>query len=90
MRCPGCKGTDVHRSRTRWYDLPFRLMSLRAYRCHSCLRRFYRRRPADEKAPPDEDRPAVSRAMATPHESGILRKAAGSPGLLDFFRRYWR
>ena len=42
LTCPECHdGEGLRRSRPRWYDLPFRLIGMRAYRCLMCDRRFH-------------------------------------------------
>jgi len=42
MICSGCRGTELHRSRTRWYEYILRPFNLRPYRCISCYRRTLR------------------------------------------------
>jgi hypothetical protein len=41
--CPGCGSREVQRARQReLLDIPLLLLLLRPFRCHSCMRRFYR------------------------------------------------
>jgi hypothetical protein len=42
MICSGCLGTELRRSRTRWYEYILRLISLRPFRCISCDQRTFR------------------------------------------------
>jgi hypothetical protein len=42
LACPHCSTPNLVRSsRRRWFDVFLRLIGLKAYRCHSCLARFY-------------------------------------------------
>lgn len=42
LRCPICPdGNSLRRSHGRWYDFPYRLLGMRAYRCLMCNKRFY-------------------------------------------------
>jgi hypothetical protein len=49
--CPNCGSVDVRMSQShRTLDFLVQSFSLRPYRCRSCRKRFYKRRPAE----PDE------------------------------------
>ena len=41
-RCPRCRTYAVHRSHFRAWELPLALVLCRPFRCHTCLRRFWR------------------------------------------------
>jgi hypothetical protein len=44
QRCPSCRGSRVYQSRRRLFDIPFRLLFMKAVRCGECDQRFYRPR----------------------------------------------
>jgi transposase-like protein len=44
MSCPSCRGTRIHRSKTRGYfEGLVAKLSIKPYRCDDCDRRFFRR-----------------------------------------------
>ena len=46
--CPKCGSTDIRGSQShRTMDFLLKSFSLRPYRCRSCRKRFYLRKPAD-------------------------------------------
>jgi hypothetical protein len=75
MRCPHCSSRDLRRSRTRWWERPFRYLSpLVPYRCWNCHWRGWRREIAgidemDEilSAAPELDRPNQEGAATIHH-----------------------
>ena len=47
--CPKCGSTDIRGSQThRTLDYLLKTFSLRPYRCRSCRKRFYLRKPAEK------------------------------------------
>ena len=54
--CPKCGSTDIRMSQThRTLDFLLKSFSLRPYRCRSCRKRFYLRKPAAPDVEIDEE-----------------------------------
>lgn len=57
LACPECEYEEVHLSRMRWYERPWRLLGRRMYRCYMCGARFLHRTastPAGASRAPDQ------------------------------------
>ena len=75
--CPKCGSTDIRGSHAHHaLDYLLRTFGRQPYRCRSCRRRFYLRKPADpEQAPPPES--DADRAQDSPVEQTPPAPPAG-------------